>query len=99
MKIGRGKGDITAFYKNAAMLGYAMYHHIMKEIETPLYARTFVFESDSGKVGFVNCELGFITPSIKRGVIRQLDRYHAEYGYNETNLLLSALMWIMRLAL
>jgi len=90
MNIGRGKGDITAFYRNAAMLGYAMFHHIMKEVETPLYARTFVFESDSGKVGFVNCELGFITPSLKRGVLRVLDKYHADLGYTEENLLMCA---------
>jgi len=90
MKIGRGLGDITAFYKNAAMLGYAMYHHIMKEVESPLYARTFVFENDYSKVAFVNCELGFITPSLKKGVLRVLDKYHSEYGYTEENLLMCA---------
>ncbi len=90
LKIGTGKGDITAFYKNAAMLGYAMFHHIMKDIETPLYARTFVFENESSKVCFVNCELGFITPSIKRGVLKELNKYHGEYGYRDENLLISA---------
>ena len=54
MNIGVGKGDITAFYENAAMLGYAMFHHIMKGVETPLYARTFVFGSVTSKIGFVN---------------------------------------------
>lgn len=90
LRIGRGKGDITAFYKNAAMLGYAMYHHIMKEIETPLYARAFVFENGRNKVAFVNCELGFITPAVKRGVLDTLDRQYAEFGYDDANLLLSA---------
>jgi len=90
MKIGVGKGDITAFYENAAMLGYAMFHHIMKDVETPLYARAFVFENDNTKIGFVNCELGFITPSLKRGVLKALNKYHPEYGYSNENLLICA---------
>ena len=90
MIIGVGKGDITAFHRNAAMLGYAMFHHIMKEVETPLYARTFIFENGIEKVGFVNCELGFITPSLKRGVLRRLNKYHKEYGWTNDNLLLCA---------
>lgn len=90
MKIGTGKGDITAFYKNAAMLGYAMYHHIMKEVETPLYARTFLFDNGNRKVGIVNCELGFITPSLKRGVLRRLSKYHPEFGLSNDNLLICA---------
>jgi neutral ceramidase len=90
MKIGTGKGDVTAFYRNAAMLGYAMYHHIMKEVETPLYARAFIFENDGHKVGFVNCELGFITPSLKRGVLRRLSKYHPEFALTNDNLMISA---------
>jgi neutral ceramidase len=91
LKIGAAKGDITAFYPNAAMLGYAMFHHIMKEIETPLYARTFVFENDDNtKVCFVNCELGFITPSIKKGVLKELNKYYPHFQYSDENLMMSA---------
>lgn len=90
MLIGTGKADITAFFHNAAMLGYAMFHHIMKEVESPLHARTFTFEDGKQKVAFVNCELGFITPSLKRGVLDHLRKYHPEFGYTNSNLMLTA---------
>ena len=67
MKIGVGKGEVTGFYRNAGMLGYAMFFHIQKDIETPLFARAYVFESGDKKVCMINCELCFITPSLKRG--------------------------------
>ncbi|MCB0502454.1 MAG: neutral/alkaline non-lysosomal ceramidase N-terminal domain-containing protein, partial [Bacteroidetes bacterium] len=90
LKIGVGKGDITAFHENAAMLGYAMFHHIMKDVETPLYARTFLFKNEQTKICFVNCELGFITPAIKKGVLKELKKYHSELDYTQENLLISA---------
>lgn len=90
--IGTGKGDITPFFKGVGMLGYGLPHHIMLDVETPLYARAYVFEQidKSKKVCFVNCELGFITPSLKQGVLNILQQKHADLQYNTNNLLLSA---------
>ncbi|MBP6660694.1 MAG: neutral/alkaline non-lysosomal ceramidase N-terminal domain-containing protein [Chitinophagales bacterium] len=90
--IGIGKGDITAFFKGVGLLGYGLPQHYMTAIETPLYARAFIVEQQdkSKKVCFVNCELGFITPSIKSGVINYLHKHHSELNYNVSNLLISA---------
>ncbi len=90
--IGTGKGDITAFYKGVGLLGYGLPQHYMTEIETPLYSRAYVFEQldRSQKVCFVNCELGFITPSLKEGVLTILQKKHPELGYHTGNLMLSA---------
>lgn len=90
--IGIGKGDITAFFKGAGLLGYGLPQHYMLEIETPLYSRAFVFEQldRRNKVCFVNCELGFITPSLKQGVLEILSKEHTDLQYNANNLLLSA---------
>ncbi|MFN8282091.1 MAG: neutral/alkaline non-lysosomal ceramidase N-terminal domain-containing protein [Chitinophagales bacterium] len=90
--IGTGKGDITAFFRGVGMLGYGLPQHYMTSIETPLYARTFIIEQldNSKKVCIVNCELGFITPSLKTGVINYLQKNHPELNYNTSNLLLSA---------
>ena len=90
--IGIGKGDITAFFKGVGLLGYGLPHHFMSAIETPLYARAFIIEQldNSQKVCFVNCELGFITPSIKTGVIHYLHKHHPDLNYNASNLLISA---------
>ncbi|HQV78642.1 MAG TPA: neutral/alkaline non-lysosomal ceramidase N-terminal domain-containing protein [Chitinophagales bacterium] len=90
--IGLGKGDITAFFKGIGMLGYGLPQHHMLSIETPLYARAFVFEQldKNEKVCLVNCELGFITPSLKQGVLAYLQKNHSELKYTNSNLLLCA---------
>lgn len=90
LQIGVGKADITAFYKNAAMLGYAMFHHVMEDIETPLYARAFLFKNNETNIGFVNCELGFITPALKNGVLKKLNEEYSELGLTAENLLICA---------
>ena len=72
--IGAAKTDITAFKKGVGMLGYGLYFNTMEEVETPLYARTFVYvdPGTQSKVCFVNCELGFITIALKKGVLIEL---------------------------
>lgn len=90
--IGTGKGDITTNFKGIGLLGYGLPQHHLLGIDTPLYARAFVFEQldKCNKVCFVNCELGFITPSLKQGVLSYLEKYHPDLQYNTNNLLLSA---------
>ena len=90
MLLGSAKADITAFKEGVGMLGYGVNYNIMESIETPLYARAFVFKNDSNKIAYVNCEIAFITPSIKKGVIKKLNRKHADLEYSNQNLLLSA---------
>ncbi|MEZ4979522.1 MAG: neutral/alkaline non-lysosomal ceramidase N-terminal domain-containing protein [Chitinophagales bacterium] len=90
MLLGRGKADITAFVEGVGMLGYGMYYNIMQQVETPLFARAFVFKTDSRKIAYVNCELAFITPSLKRGVIKKLTRKYPDLGYENQNLLITA---------
>ncbi|MCB0506796.1 MAG: neutral/alkaline non-lysosomal ceramidase N-terminal domain-containing protein [Chitinophagales bacterium] len=90
--IGVGKGDITAYFKGIGMLGYGLPQHYMQAVETLIYARSFVFEQldKKEKVCIVNCELGFITPSLKQGVLSYLQTNHPELNYNAGNLLLCA---------
>lgn len=90
--IGTGKADITAFERGAGMLGYGLYSHIALDVETPLYARAFVFEDTASGVRLVlvNCELCFITPSVKSGVVQRLADDFPEYGIGDDNLMLTA---------
>lgn len=90
MKLGVAKADITAFKEGVGMLGYGIYYNIMEEVATPLFARAFVFKNDTEKVAYVNCEIAFITPSIKRGVVKKLNRKHKELHYSNQNILLTA---------
>jgi len=90
--IGTGKADITAFKEGAGMLGYAIAPHIQTGIETPLFARSFYFEEkESGqKAILVNCELAFITPSLKEGVVKLLEDDYPHLKITDGNLMLCA---------
>lgn len=90
LEIGIAKTDITAFKEGVGMLGYGLYYNIMEDVETPLFARAFVFKNKNTKIAFVVCELAFITPSVKRGVIKKLNRKHKDLGYSNSNVLLNA---------
>ncbi len=90
--VGTGRGDVTAFVKGVGMLGYGIYYNTMEGVETPLSARAFIFkdEKNGKKICFVNCELGFITVALKKGVLKHLERQHPEFKYDEDNLMLTA---------
>ncbi|HWB63405.1 MAG TPA: neutral/alkaline non-lysosomal ceramidase N-terminal domain-containing protein, partial [Chitinophagales bacterium] len=89
---GTGKADITAFVKGVGMLGYGIHYNTMESVETPLWARAYVFvdKASGRKVCFVNCEICFITVAIKKGVLKTLERKHPELNYDEDNLMLTA---------
>lgn len=89
-KIGCGKADITAFKRGVGMLGYALPTHIMLDVETPLYARAYIFDDKETKVALVVCELAFITPALKKGVLEKLNAHAPHLGYHASNLLLTA---------
>jgi neutral ceramidase len=90
--IGTGKADITAYKEGSGMLGYAIAPHIQTGVETSLFARAFYFEEKDTerKVVLVNCELAFITPSLKEGVIKLLKDDHPHLGIHDGQLMLSA---------
>jgi len=90
MRIAKAKVDITAYKEGVAMLGYGQPFNIMKSIETRLYARTFIFKTESYKVAYIHCELCFITQSLKRGVLQFLNKNYPQWEYNDHNLLLTA---------
>lgn len=91
-EVGVGKSIITAYKPNVGMMGYGMFHNRLNGVETELHARAFVFKdlSSNKKLVLVNAEIAFITISIKRGVMKRLNRHHAELGYTPDNVLLSA---------
>ncbi len=90
--LGKGKADITAFEKGVGMLGFGMHFHTMEGVETPLFARAFVIQqpSTNAKIVYVNCELAFITNSLKQGVLKALDDALPNHGIKDETLLLSA---------
>ncbi|MFN8277769.1 MAG: neutral/alkaline non-lysosomal ceramidase N-terminal domain-containing protein [Chitinophagales bacterium] len=89
-QFGAAKTEITAFVKGCGMLGYGLYFNTMEGIETPLFARAFVLQQGGKKTALVVCELGFITISLKKGVVKELKRRKHDCGYDDDNLLLMA---------
>lgn len=89
---GISKTDITAYKKGVGMMGYGMHFNVVEGIETSLHARAFVFrDAESGKkTAIVVCEMAFVTISIKRGVLKKLNRFHPELGFTDENLMISA---------
>ncbi len=89
LQIGSSIVGFCPFVKGAAMLGFGMFFHKMKEADT-LYMRAFVLDNGNSKLCFVNAELAFITISLQQGVLKKLQHEHPELGYTESNLMLTA---------
>jgi neutral ceramidase len=91
-EVGAAVKDITAFKKGIGMMGYGMHWNVVHDVETPLLVRAFVFKHpESGKTAaLVVADMAFISLSIKRGVVKRIERKHPELGLHEENMLLSA---------
>ena len=91
-QVGVAKRDITAFVYNKGMMGYAVPHHIVKDVKTPLSARAFVIldKSNGKKVVIVNSEICFYTIALKDAVVKKMQIEHADLGFSEENIMLSA---------
>ena len=92
LEVGVAKADVTGFKVGVGMMGYGMAANTVEDRGTGLNARAFVFKdiATSRKFVFVNAEICFITISIKRGVLKRLQRFHSELGYTNENVLLCA---------
>lgn len=91
-EIGTAKSEITAFEYGIGMMGYGMPFNIVKDIETPLFARALVIKNPktNQKVCFVNAEIAFYTIALKNAVVQKLQNEYPELGYNEQNIILTA---------
>ncbi|MBK9448446.1 MAG: neutral/alkaline non-lysosomal ceramidase N-terminal domain-containing protein [Bacteroidetes bacterium] len=92
LEVGAAQKDITAFKAGIGMMGYGMHFNVVHDIETPLLVRAFVFRHpETGRTAaLVVADMAFITDSVKRGVVKRLERKHPEFGLHEENMLLSA---------
>jgi neutral ceramidase len=72
------------------MLGYGMHFHKIEGVETPQYVRAFVIATPSKKLVFVNADFCFSTSYLKARVVRQLALNHADLGFNNANIMITA---------
>jgi hypothetical protein len=89
MQLGVSKVSFSPFLKNAAMLGFGLYKHTMKQ-PGELCVRAFVVENDTRKICLVNAELAFITLSIHQAVLNELHEKYPHFHINQQNLVLTA---------
>lgn len=89
IQIGASKVTFSPFLRNAAMLGFGMFHHTMQE-PGELHVRAFVIENAEHKICIVNAELAFITLAIQQAVLNELKTNYPQFLLNESNLILTA---------
>ncbi|WP_040156075.1 neutral/alkaline non-lysosomal ceramidase N-terminal domain-containing protein [Mobilicoccus massiliensis] len=88
--VGAGMYDITGAAAETGAFGYAAQQE-MTGLHTRLYSRAFVVgDPATGKrVVFVSADLGAIFPSIKTGVVRQLQQRFGS-AYTDANVMITA---------
>ena len=86
--IGAAKKDITIFKENCGMLGYGMFHNVVKAVETQLFVRAFVIQKEDKKVAFINAEICFPTLALKDSVVEKLKE--KTKGWSHDNIMLTA---------
>lgn len=90
--VGTAKVNITPDIKNVGMMGYGMWFNRVDGIATPLFARAYVIEhpETKNKFAFVCAEIAFITTSIRRGVMKYLNRNYKDLDLKPESILLKA---------
>ena len=90
--VGRGRGDITAFIPGIVMLGYGNPKNTVKDVETPLTARTFWLESENTGEHFlyINLEVCFITQSLTDSIWEQFQNEFRNLNIPRRNIMFTA---------
>ncbi|MFP5384488.1 MAG: neutral/alkaline non-lysosomal ceramidase N-terminal domain-containing protein [Bacteriovoracia bacterium] len=89
-EIGLGKQDITCFIPGIGMMGYGQHHNVVREIATPLWARTIIIKEKSKVFILVHLELAFVTIAIKEEVLKRLRSSFPAWNVNEDNVAITA---------
>ncbi|MCB9235608.1 MAG: neutral/alkaline non-lysosomal ceramidase N-terminal domain-containing protein [Bacteroidia bacterium] len=89
---GAGKAEIQIDGRGMGMMGYGMYFNVVRDQKTKISSRAVAVKaSHSPKcLTFVCAEICFPTVSLKRGVLKKLDRFYPELGIREDNLMITA---------
>ena len=89
--VGFGKSDMTSFIPGIGMMGYGQFHNTVKEVATPLLARSvFIKDADSNLFLWIHLEQAFITTAIKQEVVSRLGELHPDWELTERNILITA---------
>lgn len=82
---------MTAFIPGVGMMGYGQFHNTVKEVATPLMARSvFMKDSSSNSFLWTHLEQAFVTIAIKQEVVERLNELHPDWQLTERNVLITA---------
>ncbi len=90
LEIGTGKQDITSFIPGIGMMGYGQFHNVVKEIATPLWARSLLIQQENKIFILVHLEQAFVTLAIKEEVLHRLQESRPEWDMSDANLAITA---------
>jgi len=89
-RVGFSKKDITAFLKGIGMMGWCKPGNVVEEVESNLFARAVVIETEQDKVAIVVTETATMTLAMRQMVLKKLQLHYAELGFHEANVMLMA---------
>lgn len=87
-KIGVSRSDITYLSQGRAMMGYGDFEQKTRGIESSLFSRAFLIESENSRVAFVVVDLCMVLSHIKAAVLRQLNQVSKKkWGWSDVLIL------------
>ncbi len=91
MKTGVSKVAFDVYEKGLGMLGYGRdFNKFESKLDT-IYARAFSFIDNAGNAFyFVNCELCFITPNLKKLIVETLQERFPNGDFHDKNIMITA---------
>ena len=90
-KAGFGKHETTCFIKGIGMMGYGQPHNTVKEVGTPLFARSmFIQDGQNKNFILVHLEQAFVSLAIKEEILVQLQKKFPEWNITDANLMITA---------
>ncbi len=92
-EVGLAKDTIDLCPLGVGMLGYGIYSQRVEGTIRPIHVRTFVVRNPQTRqlLAYVCAEICFITQALRSGVLESLSRHHPDLGFNEHNLMLTAI--------
>ncbi len=90
-KAGFGKHETTCFIPGIGMLGYGQPHNTVKEVGTPLFARSmFIQDSEKNNFILVHLEQAFVSLAIKEEILISLQKKYPDWNMTDANLMITA---------
>jgi len=90
MKVGVSKVKVKFRKKILPLQGYGQMNHIASEVENDLYARAFIFRTESQTVAILHLECAFISYHLKAKILERFSAVTPAAELGDENLLFSA---------